>query len=253
MRSTDSGGGADRGQSELVGFLLIFSVVVLTIALVGLTGFTGLNSAQEFQRTTNAEQAFTALAGNVEDVTRGQAPSRKTEVRVADASLSLEPSETNVTVDNESTVSVGTAPIVYDSGAGTSLAYRSGAVIRSDDGNPVLLREPNFVLTDEAVILPLVDTSQPSGGTVGGTTAVDVRTQDAGVDVLTTDGSVEEITLAMTTPRAEAWARYFDQFDESDGPVDTIALNGDSVEVVIDTSNVDRVQVTVNRVDVSFQ
>jgi hypothetical protein len=243
----------DRGQSELVGFVLIFGVVVLTIALIGLTGFTGLDSAQDFQRTTNAEQAFTALADNVEDVARGRAPSRRTEVRIADASLSLEPSETNITVEysngTSSNATVRTAPIVYDSGSGTTITYRSGAIIREDEGNAVLLREPNVVLTNESVILPSISTSQPSGGKVGGTTAVDIRTQTGGVDLLVTNESVDEISLNITTPRAEAWERYFDQFDDS---LVTVQRNENSVEVTIDTRNVDRVYVTVHRVDVSF-
>ena len=245
-----SGRAHDRGQSELLGFALIFGVVVLAIVLIGTTGFVGLDSAQEFQRTTNAEQSFTVLAGNIDDVTRRGAPSRGTEIRLADASLSLGvPERINVTVGDptpENTTEVEMHPIVYDSGSGTTIAYSSGALVRQDGESSVMLREPNAVLTDELVLLTIVATSPNGAGPVGGTSAVDIQTRSAGTEVIAADDSATNVSIEMTSPRVESWYRFLDGETGADceEPV------GETVTCEIETQ---RVSVTVEHVDVRFR
>ncbi len=245
-----------RGQSELLGFLLIFAVVVLTIALVSATGFVGFNNAQDYQRTSNAEGAFTVLAGNIDDVTRAGAPSRATEIRITDASLSLETEASSIglTLDGdpiEIEEGDGTGSIVYDSGTDTTITYRSGALLREDDGSSLLFREPNFVITEEEVILPVVHLSSEDRHEIGGTSNVDVRIHDGGTDVLVEKKPVNDnVTIVFTTPHVDAWTRYFEQFEE--GPVTNIEpdFDQDSIEVKIET---ERLSVIVNRVDVTLR
>lgn len=235
----------DRGQSELLGFLLVFALVVLTIALVGATGYAGLHSAQDYQRTTNAEYAMTALADNVDDVVRRGAPGRNTQIGLSDASLSLEDTEEiTVTVDGNATT-VETRPIVYDAGTGTTIVYSSGAVVRQDQAGSIMLREPGFVLTEETMILPIVEASPAGDGSVGGTTDVGVETRSAGTEPVVVEDDVSEIVVEVTSPRVESWARYLDETaaDCAD-PVDR------TVECEVDA---ERAYVTVERVDVRFR
>lgn len=246
-----------RGQSELLGFLLIFAAVVLTIALVTTTGFVGFENAQNFQRTSSAEGAFTALASNVDDVVHAGAPSRATEIGIVDASLSLEEEDSSIeialdgeTLDLEENGS--TRSIVYDSGTDTTITYRSGALIREDDGSSLLFREPDFVITEEEVILPVIRLSSESAGRIGGTSAVDVRTRGDGTAVLAESKPVtDNVTIVFETPHVDAWKRYFEQFEE-EGPVADVDpdFDGNSVEVEIET---ERLSVTVNRVSTSFR
>ncbi len=247
----------DRGQSELLGFLLIFTVVVLTIALVSATGFVGFNSAQDYQRTANAEGAFTALANNVDDVVRAGAPSRTTEIRIADASLSFEEEMTNISVavDGEPLDLDGagaTGAIVYDSGTETTITYRSGALIRQDDGSSLLFREPDFVVTEEELILPVIRASSENPSTIGGTSSVDVWTRGGETDVVAENDSVDDnVTIELTTPHVDAWTRYFEQFEDG-GPVTNVTPDFDEnrVEVEIET---ERLYVTVHWVDVTLR
>lgn len=236
-----------RGQSELVGFLLIFSVVVLTIALVGLTGFVGLETARDFQRTTNAEQAFTALAGDVDDQVRTGAPTRGSEVRLADARLSLAETETVTIADVDGTfeTEVETRPIVYDSGTGTTLTYHGGAIIREDGAASVMRREPAFNLTQQAVVIPVIDVSEVRAEAVGGTTSVDVRTRYNGTDVVAVGADVDTVSVNVTSPHADAWRRFFERQEG----VEIVDAGDDHVEVRIETGSA---TVTVHRFDVSF-
>jgi len=235
---------ADRGQSELVGYFLIFNVVILTVLLVGATGLVGLNNAQDFQRTTSAQQGFSALANDVDDVVRRGAPSRTTEIGLADVSLSFE-QQTDITVrtDNGSIENrtVELHSLVYDSGSETRIVYSSGALLRADGGSSVMYREPNFLLDNDAVIVPLV-TLSPNNNTVGGDSAVAIETRDAGTDVVGA-GDVDTVTVEVTSPRTTAWYRYLDDEADCDPP------DSGTVTCRIDA---DRVSVTVDRVDVRF-
>ena len=246
-----------RGQSELLGFGLIFAVVVLTIALVITTGFVGFNNAQQYHQSTNTEAAFTVFASNVDDVTQVGAPSRATELRLTDASLSMssEQSGIDIALDGDPLDLEGdteTGSVVYDSGSGTTISYRSGALIREDDGNSLLFREPDFVLTEDEVILPIVRLSPDGTREIGGTSSVTVRTIDSGTDVLADRKSVSDtMTITLDTPHVDAWARYFEQY-EDDGPVTDVDadVTENSVEVALET---DRLSVTVDHVTTSFQ
>lgn len=241
-----------RGQSELLGFLMIFVVVILTIALVIATGFVGFNSAQDYQRTTNAEVAFTVLASNIDDVTRMGAPSRATEIGIADASLSIEAEHSSIDIELDGNAldlenDGMTRSIVYDSGTDTTITYRSGALIREDSGSSVLFREPDFVISDAEVVLPLVRLSPDGTSEVGGTAEVGVRTVANGTDVLAERIPVDDtVTIVVETPHVDAWTRYFEGF-EDDGPISNVApdFEDDTVEVEIET---DRLSVTVDHV-----
>lgn len=253
----DRGRDRDRGQSELLGFVLVFGVVILSIVLLGATGFVGLDNARDFQRTTNAEQAFTALADDVDEVASRGAPSRTTEVRVDDASLAVaEPTTIRVEVTdtaNGTTLvdrTVETRPIVYDSGSGTRIAYASGALIRQDGENGLVFREPRVVLTGETVILPLVATSPAGTERVGGTSAVAVGTRRTGSDVIAAsdDAADLSVTLELTSPRVGAWEAYLD--GETAATCTDAVAGDDTVTCSIDPSA--RLSVSVTHVEVEL-
>lgn len=235
----------DRGQSELLGFLLIFAVVVLTIALAGTAGYAGVENAKEFQRTTNAEGAFVAFAEEVDGLARRGAPSRKTELSIADATLSSgDVEELTVVVGAETaenTTVVETRPLVYESGD-TAVVYSAGSVVREDGPNAVLVREPEFVLTEEAVILPIVATGAAEGGPVGGTTAATVETRRRNATVAAIRERPVNVTLRVRSPRADAWEAYLEGT-----AADCTRPADDAVECSLET---DRAYVTVTEVDV---
>lgn len=234
-----------RGQSELIGFFLIFSVIIVTIALVGATGLVGLENAKDFQRTTNAEQGFVAFAADVDDVARRGAPARATTIGLADATLSAEQSTTiTVRIDNGTTENVTVEPhsLVYESGSGTTIAYTAGALVRADEGSPVMFRRPSARLTNDTLILPIVLLSPTANDTVGGTTDVAVETRRAGTNTFVSN-DVDTVSIEVTSPHADAWYRYLDEVGSCDTPEDG------TVECQFAP---DRLRLTIHRIDVSF-
>lgn len=238
----------DRGQSELIGFAIIFGLIVFSISVLSVTGYGGLQNAQEYERTDNVQRAFAALADDIDDIVHQGASSRTTEIKLADAKLSLEQREM-ITVngsspDGEFTHTYAVRSIVYDSGTGTEIAYTNGALVRQDDESAVMLREPNLILTDDAVVIPIVQPAPGGTEAVGGSTTVLVGTAHSDTELLRADEAEYEISIEVTSPHAEAWERYLDA-----EPATDCSREGTTVSCDLTTS---RVYVTVERVDVTF-
>lgn len=73
----------NRAVSEVVGFVLTFSLVTMAIAIVFTAGFGGLQDTQQAEQVNNVERAFDVLDTNVQEVQRQEAPSRATEMRLS--------------------------------------------------------------------------------------------------------------------------------------------------------------------------
>jgi hypothetical protein len=150
---------ADRGVSEVLGFVLTFSLITMTIALVFTMGFGGLQDAQRAEQINNVERAFDVLDSNFKDIFIREAPRRTTEMRLGGGSLSYD-DRTEIVVyrGNESqNVSIAPNPIVYQSEADSQVVYEAGAVFRTDNGNSVMLNEPSFRIGKNRTTLTFVE------------------------------------------------------------------------------------------------
>ena len=240
---------ADRGQSELVGFVLIFSIVLLAVVLLGITGFAGIDRAQMFQQSTNAEQAFSAFADNTNEHLREGAPTRSTEIGISDAKLLLdEPDNLTVHVDGEEVAIIEAHPLVYETGEATAISYAFGAVIREDGGSGVMQRSPNFVLTEEHVILPVANTTGSAGDQVSGTSSIQVQTQRMGDTIhhKAHDGN-HQVEIEITSPRATTWQRYL---EDAQGVTSCDMVAEETVSCAITT---DAVLVTETTIGIRFR
>lgn len=200
---------ADRAQTEVLGFASLFAVVTLAILVVTATAYPGLRNVEEFQRVENAEQAMHAFAGNVDDLLRADAPSRSTRLDADTGQLRFGAPVT-VTVsgsgpDGPFSESVTSRSLVYRASEGTELTYSNGAVVRSDSGGAVLVREPRFVLSDDEVVLQLVEFQQgPGPRAVEGSTRV-VTTRRTTRLLVAESAPTAETVITVTAPSVEAW------------------------------------------------
>ncbi|MFC7226285.1 hypothetical protein N0B31_02635 [Salinirubellus salinus] len=207
-------------MSQVVSFVLVFSLVATTVGVVSVVGFDGLSDRRDAERVDNAERAFDVLADNVEDVYRDGAPSRATEIKLDDAALETG-SATTVKVDfpDDSLGPFDTSlrPIVFEpQGRNSSIVYEAGAVIRVDDGNAVMLREPPLRFDEDRSTASLVVTG--GEGAVGGSTTVLVRTDEtttavlhpAGTETAATPNSRFVFQLETAPERAPAWETFLE-------------------------------------------
>lgn len=243
-----------RGVSETVGFVLIFSLVLLTVGVVFTVGYSGLQDARDGERINNAERAFDVLANNIEDITNRGAPSRGTEVRLADASLgSGEPTSLNITGLNDSggrefsTGNYSLDPVVYGADD-TTIRYAGGIVSRIQPQGSVLLREPSYVLSDSLAIIPVVQLSVEDRSIAGSRTVL-VRSERRLRDVVVDSSDTETLSLDLSTPATDAWESYL----EDAGMVCTRPNGEDGGRLSCEQDGFDRVQIVHFEIRVTFE
>lgn len=217
--------GDDRGVSDVVGYILVFSLITITIGTVFAVGITGVEDRREAERVANVERAFDVLDDNLRDVQRYGDPNRATEIRLAGGTLSIA-EETRFAlantsdldeVDNRTLADWRSRTVAYEDGD-TTIAYEAGALVRGDGEGSVMLSAPRFVAADNRTTVPIVallpgDTDErvTGDGTVQITAA-----EDSNADSETTRfeaASGETLYLWVETDRPDAWARYFDRVD----------------------------------------
>lgn len=243
---------SERGVSEILGFILVFSLMAASVASVYVVGFSGLEDSRNAEQINNAERAFDVLDDNVDDIHHDNAPHRATEFKLYNAEMYLgEPTRITMTITNVSpapTFGITTYPLVYDpQGISTDLVYSTGASIREDRGGAIFLDEPGFIFRESGGVrtasLPIVQTRSSDEEYASGTSTILVR----GTRV------VSETLISRTTPvadtggprytadivietkpvRATLWEAYLDEKIEAAYGV------SDPCEIPAGTSNVE--------------
>ncbi|ADJ15563.1 DUF7289 family protein [Halalkalicoccus jeotgali] len=219
----------DRAVSEVLGFVLTFSLITMTIALVFTAGFGGLQDAQHTERVTNVERAFEVLGTNVEEVHLDGAPSRSTEMRLSGGTLAHgEP--VRVTVEwgenSENSSTFETYPLVYRNGD-TEIAYELGGIVRTDGDHGVMLGGPPLIVGERSTLPLLVTTTPGDRASIAGQRTVLVTSSHQRTQ-LHVVRSEEPVTVVIESPRADVWERYLDRSELEPN------RTGDTVEFTID-------------------
>lgn len=257
----------DRAASEALGFVVLFGVILTSVAIMYAVGFGGLQDARDYERVNNAERAFDVLADNVEDVLRRGAPSRATEFKLADADLRMgDPVVVNGSVEHvsgtpsgESDFTIPTTeirPIRYDANTGETIVYVGGAVVRGGADGAAMVREPGYLLTDERTILPIVETDSRDDTSVSGSTTVLVRTDRSDARLIGSRSVGRwNVTLTLNgTDRAriDAFRRYL-AAQEATTDCTPVTAPSPGYHRVTCHAETERVTVTVFELDVDFE
>lgn len=241
-----------RAASEIIGFILVFSLILGTITIVYIGGLSGLDDARNAERVNNAERAFDVMANNFQQMGRGDAPNRATEIKLADAQLTT--SGTRQVSINSSGMSTAAAAspvtIRYDAPGDTRIVYENGAVIRVDDGEAIMRREPDFLFSDGKAVVRFIELRGSNQGVGGTASTVLVRAERTQSQVLENRGSSSNVTIKMQThpDRAGVWKDYWEEQVEATGGTVTCTIDADIGKVTC--SGFDLEELTVARVRV---
>ncbi|MFB6081647.1 MAG: hypothetical protein ABEJ67_02380 [Halanaeroarchaeum sp.] len=236
----------DRAVSDVLGYALVFALIVSMVGLVYTTGLSGLQDVREAEKLTNAERAFDVLDANIDDIAHGKTDSRGTEIKLQNARLGFgDPVHMNVTIEGGDSYTATFRPIFFESDTGgPRIVEINGAIIRSESGGSVMLSDPSFIF-GETTVVPMIYTRTRDAG-VAGSGRVLVRTVSPTRSVAHVDVPAgNQVTINVTTPRTNAWRDYFER--ASDG---TCSTTGNSV---ICTITPDEVYVQFVAVDVSLE
>lgn len=240
---------ADRGQTEMIGIILVFGMITISIGVVYAAGFSSLLEARQFEQTNNAQRAFQVFADNMEDITHHNAPSRATEVKLSGATLSVaEPVELRVNVSGTTLdESYDVRPLVYDADTGERMVYVQGAILREADEDAVMVQERSMILTDGRTVIPIIQTRLIGTASVGGSTTVLVRATHAQTGVVYLDrDDPPTVWFNLTSPRADAWASHL----QSRSGVSDCTVSDATAACQVDS---DRVTVTLIQIDITLE
>lgn len=235
----------DRAVSDVLGYVLVFSLIVSTIGMVYTTGVGGLNDVREAEKLSNGERAFDVLDSNLADLVSGTANVRATEVKLEDATLGFsDPVTVTVSVENGSSYEAELRP-VYFSGTNreTRIVAANGAVFRQQGSEAVLRNEPDLVVGSSKAVVPLLLTRTRASDRAGSGHVL-VRTKVADRAVVRLDAPDQEVTITVESPRAGAWADYLEA--ETGQPC---SVSSGIATCTIDTETV---YVQVVRIDVTM-
>lgn len=246
----------ERAQSETLGFVFVFVLILGSMSLLTVIGVAELGDVRDTERLHNAERAFETLDANVEDLVAGGLPSQATEINLAGAriyhgaAVTWTVSGTSVADPDENfSYDVTLRPVVYESESGseTKIVFANGAVFRQEPGGTATIEPRRFVLSPDRTSLLLVQTRpgrQSSG--IAGTTTARVRTVRPETELYRANRTAYDLTISVDTPRAEAWEGLLDRYPGTTCSTPTASR-------VTCSLRTDAVYVTVARVDVRFE
>lgn len=220
----------DRAVSQSLGFVLVFSVVVLSVGTVTVFGYGQLAEIRESEQLRNAERSLQLVGGNIGEIQDGRTVARTGALDLDRGRISLLPdaeSRMRIRVADTSgpaaaydeTLVVGGIRYRYED---TTIGYEGGVVFRSDRaGNAVAKSTPPFVCTDDHAVVPVVTVEGEGNRSLGsGTVTVSVARNTStiafphnrsGVD--STDGRANVSIEVVDSPFDSGWDRYFGDHD----------------------------------------
>ncbi|AQL41675.1 hypothetical protein BV210_02630 [Halorientalis sp. IM1011] len=246
----------NRAVSDVLGFVIVFSLVAATVGIVSVTGIGILQDARDAEQVNNAERAFDVLADNMADIHQEGAPSRSTEIKLSNARLEVRDEvEINVTgVDPGGTnpnVSYSAAPIMYEGRSDTTVVYEGGAVFRDAPQGGVVVEDPPFRFEDDGVIIPIIQTQHVGNATSVSGGTVRVRAEQAVREPLPEfvqrQTDYEDLIVNITSPRYRLWQRYL----ETDADAACTVTRPETVQCEIDEPG--RLSVTRSLINFEFE
>lgn len=220
MRSRRSSDRTERGQSEVVGYVIVFSVVLLSTSALVVFGVAALEDVQSATVADNAEYGMRTVASDLEALYYGAATSRTTELSLDSASLETgEKTVVNVTgrvrgSDRKETINRSFRPIVYATDS-ADIAYENTLVVRDQRDGAVAVNEPLFDLSADRTVAPVVGTNASTVQSIAGGTR-QIRSVLVGGNGTTmappdSDPVVVNVTVRTTADRAPVWGRTFNE------------------------------------------
>ena len=205
---------SESAVSEVIGFILVFSIVMLAISAIYAVGYPTIQSSKENAQFQNMEQSFMVLQSNINTVAFGQAPVRTLKTSLGGGSLTVYPSDGSITV-SPGGWDVPIGAIEYEKN-GRSIAYEGGGVWEKyPAGSAIKVSEPRiFVHGDignRTVSVSIINISGELSSVGGeGAASVTVRSKTSTYPLSITDPP-GDVTITVTSDYADAWERYFNE------------------------------------------
>jgi flagellin-like protein len=221
-----------RGQSEVLGVVLLLAITVIGTSGVVVLGGPALDQSRDAVNVAAAEHEMTQLDAKASLVAHGDSDAQRVRFGADDEGIrTVDPDQgwINVTVRNRTDGSVdrtlenaSLGAVTYERG-GTTIAYQGGGVWRADDDGSVMVSPPEFHYRGTTLTLPLVLVD--GEGRIGA--AADVTRAGPSQPVypnasesLSNPLTEGEIVVEIHSDYYDAWGRFFEQRTGGESTVD---------------------------------
>ena len=230
---------SESAVSEVIGFILIFSIVMLAISAIYAVGYPTIQSSKENAQFQNMEQSFMVLQSNINTVAFGQAPVRTLKTSLGGGSLTVNSSKGHITVEygGKEWYNGAIGAIEYEKN-GRSIAYEGGGVWEKyPAGSAIKLSEPRIYVQeaegDKTVSVSIINVSGDLSSVGGeGTVSVTVRSKPStySLNITSLSPPGDNVVIIVTSDYADAWERYFNEIKKAG---DTVYMGTDEVTATI--------------------
>ncbi|TRZ91332.1 MAG: hypothetical protein D4R88_02105 [Methanosarcinales archaeon] len=206
--------------AEVLDFVTILGILIISFSLIGLMGYPAIRSAQESRFTENTRQSFVVLADNVNKIALGQSPSQSVEIKLYGGRLQVTGESMiniNGTVYNASigtsqeiTLDTETMRSIENSIGETLVAYEgTGVWVKYSDDVILNPYKPLIINQSNVLIIPVVYLYGESsmGGT--GISRVTLCPDHPCSPELTSWSNVSNVTITITGNYTSGWKDYF--------------------------------------------
>lgn len=157
----------DRGVSDVVAFVLTFSIIIAGVGIVSMGGFDRLTAFTDEQRVDNAERGMEAAASTVDSIGRNNDTYREFDLSLSggnvwfrNSTITLESSSVNLSAldgdSHQANISVNALEHRFDFDDETvRIDYEAGGVFRTDTARPRY--EPGIMVEDGTLIVSLTN------------------------------------------------------------------------------------------------
>lgn len=242
----------DRGVSEVLAFVVVFSIIITSVGLVYSIGFGSLNDFQEGEQKTNSVRAFDAFSTVFDDIQQGRAVTRSGELKLSGGTIQVtDDSEFDVRVNDDTDTiwdwnggsAETTGSLRYDVD-GTVVAYENGAVFRKDGDSSAMIGDPSFRCGDDRAVISIVvlDGNSSTAQSRDGNVEITADVQDERMLFSTTgsDSSAESVTITVDDSEfGDAWERNLESNGWTDDGGGEYSCSADRIVVRVTVISVE--------------
>ncbi|MCU4716594.1 DUF7289 family protein [Halapricum hydrolyticum] len=257
---------SNRGVSDVVGFVLMFGIILTSVGLVATFGLSEIESFDENQQLNNAERTFDLISRSFTELEENQAPTRTEAIELSGGSITISPSSSvtvNVT-DTGGTTHTESFPLnalVYENND-VQIGYENGALFRLQEASDagLITSDPGFVCSDGTVILSFVAVKGDAARQISGEGTLRLTGQLTNQSLLYPVASsgvgnastADEVELEFTFSGGSRTREWVNHFENADGDWNVTGETDTSVTVQCGSTSLDRVYVRQSVISITY-
>ena len=202
---------SENAVSEILGYITVIGIMLVAISVIVVSGYPAIEKIQDTGHQENIRQSFVVMSSSFDKLFEGSAPSKSVEMKLYDSEVAIRGSSyINIT----STTSDG--PEHYErqlrmveiNYRDNSLAYENTGVWEKDGyGNTQMISSPNFVLTDDSMIIPVMLFTGTQS--ISGQSVIRIVAESGSRSVIVHQ-DVSSVSITLVSEYYRGWARYFE-------------------------------------------